>query len=88
MAEGDTTAGCPAASTKDTDGEGIDDTFTGVKVGTPVCFEVIPTMNITVPPKKDAQFFNAYINVLGMPGSIKLDQRRVLFLVPPKEIPK
>ena len=88
MAEGDTKAGCPAASTKDTDGDGIDDTFTGVKVGTPVCFEVIPAMNITVPPKTVAQFFGAYINVLGMPGSIKLDQRRVLFLVPPKEIPK
>jgi len=88
MSEGDAKAGCPSASTKDTDGDGIDDTFTGVKVGTPVCFEVIPAMNITVPPKPVAQFYKAFINVLGMPGSIKLDQRFVLFLVPPKEIAK
>jgi hypothetical protein len=86
MAEGDVANGCPAATTKDTDGDTIDDTFVGVKVGTPVCFEVLPKMNTTVKPLKDAQFFNAFIDVLGMPGSVKLDQRSVLFLVPPTEI--
>ena len=88
MKEGDAKAGCPSASTKDTDGDGIDDTFVGVKVGTPVCFEVIPAMNITVPAKPTAQFYNAFINVLGMPGGVKLDQRTVLFLVPPQDIPR
>ncbi|MBK7398093.1 MAG: hypothetical protein IPJ34_17795 [Myxococcales bacterium] len=89
MKEGDAKAGCPAATTKDTDGDGIDDTFVGVIVGSPVCFEVIPAMNITVPPKSMAQFFNAFINVLGMPGGIKLDLRSVLFEVPPTaEVPK
>jgi hypothetical protein len=86
MAEGDVANGCPAATTKDTDGDTIDDTFVGVKVGTPVCFEVLPKMNTTVKPKDAAQFFNAFIDVLGMPGSVKLDQRTVLFLVPPTEI--
>jgi len=42
-------------------------------------------MNTTVPPKPQAQFFNAFIDVLGMPGSVKLDHRVVLFLVPPKD---
>ena len=55
-------------------------------VGTPVCFEVVPQMNTTVKPKSNAQFFNAFIDVLGMPGSVKLDRRTVLFLVPPREI--
>ncbi len=86
MDEGDAASGCPAASAKDTDGDSINDTFTAVKVGTPVCFEVLPQMNTTVPPKSAAQFFNAFIDVLGMPGSVKLDRRTVLFLVPPKEI--
>jgi hypothetical protein len=86
MAEGDAVNGCPAATAKDTDGDTIDDTFVSVKVGTPVCFEVLPQMNTTVKPKSSAQFFNAFIDVLGMPGSVKLDRRTVLFLVPPKEI--
>ncbi len=86
MKEGDAKAGCPAATTKDTDGDGVDDTFVGVIVGSPVCFEVIPQMNSTVPPKTVAQFFNAFIDVVGMPGAIKLDRRGVLFEVPPTDI--
>jgi hypothetical protein len=84
MDEGDATSGCPAAAAKDTDGDGINDTFTAVKVGSPVCFEVLPKSNTTVKPKDKAQFFNAFIDVLGMPGSVKLDRRAVLFLVPGK----
>jgi len=86
MSEGDAANGCPAATTKDTDADTIDDTFVSVKVGTPVCFEVLPKMNTTVKPKDKAQFFNAFIDVLGMPGSVKLDRRDVLFLVPPTDI--
>jgi len=86
MGEGDAVQGCPSATTKDTDGDGIEDTFSSVKVGTPVCFEVLPKMNTTVKPKDTAQFFNAFIDVLGMPGSVKLDRRIVLFLVPPTDI--
>ncbi|MGZ3421337.1 MAG: hypothetical protein ACXVEE_25900 [Polyangiales bacterium] len=86
MKEGDVSQGCPASDTKDTDGDGVDDTFLGVTVGIPVCFEVIPAKNTIVPPTKEPQFFNAYIDVLGMPGSVKLDQRTVLFLVPPTDI--
>ncbi|MBL8719583.1 MAG: hypothetical protein JNL79_26580 [Myxococcales bacterium] len=85
MKEGDAGVGCPAATTKDTNGDGIDDTFVGVKVGTAVCFEVNAATNNTVPPKDDPQFFNAFIDVLGMPGSVKLDRRDVRFLVPPKD---
>jgi hypothetical protein len=86
MDEGDAKNMCPAHAAKDTNGDGIKDTFTAVVVGTPVCFEVLPQMNTTVKPKSSAQFFNAFIDVLGMPGSVKLDIRTVLFLVPPREI--
>jgi hypothetical protein len=86
MAEGDPLQGCPPASTVDTDGDGIDDTFVHVTVGSPVCFEVIPATNTTVPPTDQAQFFNAFIDVLGQPGAVKLDRRNVLFLVPPKDV--
>ena len=86
MDEGDAATGCPPHAAKDTNGDTIKDTFTAVVVGTPVCFEVLPAENDTVPPKTVAQFFNAFINVLGMPGSVKLDLRTVLFEVPPKDI--
>ena len=86
MDEGDAAQGCPPHAAKDTNGDSIKDTFLAVVVGTPVCFEILPEKNSTVPPKASAQFFNAFINVLGMPGSVKLDLRTVLFLVPPKEI--
>jgi len=86
MKEGDPKQGCIASKTVDTDKDGIDDTFEGVTVGAPVCFEVIPADNTIVPATKQPQFFNAFIDVLGMPGAVKLDQRKVLFLVPPAEI--
>ncbi|MDB4946746.1 MAG: hypothetical protein JWP97_6280 [Labilithrix sp.] len=83
MDEGSPANGCPAAAAKDSDGDGIKDTFLAVKAGTPVCFEVIANTNTTVPSTIDPQFFNAYIDVMGLPGNLKLDTRSVLFLVPP-----
>ncbi len=83
--EGDAVQGCAPHDAKDTNGDGIKDTFTAVTVGTPVCFEVLPAVNDFVPPEKGAQFFNAFIDVVGIPGDINLDQRSVLFLVPPKD---
>jgi hypothetical protein len=86
MGEGDTASGCAPRAVKDTDGDMVDDTFVAVTVGEPVCFEVVPKKNDFVEPAKDApQFFKAFIDVVGMPGAVKLDRRDVLFLVPPKE---
>ncbi len=81
--EGDASQGCPAHAATDTNGDGIKDTFTAVTVGTPVCFEVIPQSNTTAEPQPTAQFYNAFLDVVGVPGNIKLDRRKVLFLVPP-----
>ena len=82
MEEGETATGCVAHPAKDTDGDGVKDTFVAVLVGTHVCFEVIPRVNDSVKPKAFDQTFHAYVNVLGLPGSVKLDQRRVAFVVP------
>ncbi|MBI2389353.1 MAG: hypothetical protein HYV09_07130 [Deltaproteobacteria bacterium] len=86
MEEGNPAAGCPpmTGKVKDRSGDGVPETFIGLVVGTPVCFEILPKMNDFVAPKETAQFFNAFIDVIGLPGSIKLDRRSVLFLVPPK----
>lgn len=85
MDEGNPAEGCPAAPAKDSDGDGIKDTFLAVKAGTPVCFEVIPAKNTFVEPAIDPQFFNAFIEVMAVQGNLKLDNRSVLFLVPPKD---
>ncbi|MGZ3416435.1 MAG: vWA domain-containing protein [Polyangiales bacterium] len=85
MSEGDATAGCEKHATYDS-GVGYQDTFKDVVVGTAVCFEVLPKMNDFVPPKESAQFFNAFIDMIGMPGKVNLgDRRTVVFLVPPKD---
>jgi hypothetical protein len=85
MGEGDATAGCEKHATYDS-GVGYQDTFKDVVVGTAVCFEVLPKMNDFVPPKESAQFFNAFIDMIGMPGKVNLgDRRTVVFLVPPKD---
>jgi hypothetical protein len=81
--EGDPANNCPAHAAKDSDGDGIKDTFTAVVVGTPVCFEIIPAVNTTVPPSKVPQFYKANVNVVGVQGNVQLDNRAVLFLVPP-----
>ncbi len=86
MDEGDPTNKCPAHAAKDTNGDGTKDTFIAVVVGTPVCFEVLPQMNTSVKPKPEVQFFKAFIDVLGMPGSVKLDKREVFFAVPPRDV--
>ena len=85
MDEGNAAAGCPAVPARDSDGDGIKDTFLNVVVGTKVCFEVIPAKNTTVPATNDPQFYNAFIDVVGVQGNIPLDKRSVLFLVPPKD---
>lgn len=81
MAEGDAIAGCNSHAVN-----AASDTFLGVTVGTPVCFEITAAQNDLVQPSDQPQFFRAFIAVVGVPGAVKLeDPRQVLFLVPPKE---
>lgn len=82
MDEGDSAAGCGAHAAKDTDGDGVKDTFLGVPVGTRVCFEVVPTTNTIVKPTSEDQYFLAGLQILGLPGFVRLDTQTLRFRVP------
>ena len=84
LAAGDVPTGCVANPAKDTDADGVADTFTSVGVGTPVCFQFAPKAAITPAATDKPQLFVAYADVVGMPGNVKLDTRVVLFVVPAK----
>lgn len=77
-----TSAGCAAALTEDTNGDGFPDAFPAVTPGTRVCWDVIPRMNTTVMPALTPLIFRARLTVRG-DGS-PLDSRIVYFLVPPR----
>lgn len=68
--------------TSDTDGDGIMETFPDVRPGTPVCFDIVPTMNVAVMPTGEPVLVRAFIDVLG-DGVTVLDTREVYFLIPP-----
>jgi hypothetical protein len=65
------------------DGDAFADTFLDVTPGAPVCFDIIPRQNDTVPATLVPQVFRAQINVIG-DGFTPLDDRVVYFLVPPR----
>ncbi|MGF1469523.1 MAG: hypothetical protein ACFCGT_25660 [Sandaracinaceae bacterium] len=67
----------------DVNGDGFEDAFSALEVGTPVCWDVVVRPNARVRPRQDRpQVFEAQLTVFG-DGS-PLDQRRVFFLVPPE----
>ena len=78
---------CSAISpTEDTDGDGHDDAFPSLLPGTPVCWDVVPRMNTSVPRMIDMpQVFEARLTVSG--DDSPLDARIVFFLVPPDVAP-
>ena len=79
----DTSSCTGGLTTLDIDDDTIDDVFVDVVPGTPVCFDIIPAENTTVPPAGDPQVFTAYVDVLGDFITV-LDTREVYFLVPPE----
>ena len=74
---------CSAVSpVEDTDGDDRPDAFPSLLPGTPVCWDVVPRRNTTVPRVVDEpQVFVARLTVYG--DESPLDARRVYFLVPP-----
>jgi hypothetical protein len=73
---------CTALPTGDEDGDGFPDHFPSVFPGTTVCFDIIPKPNQVVPATEEPQIFRAFVRVIG-DLSTPLDEREVLFLVPP-----
>lgn len=65
------------------DADSYPDTFQNVTPGAPVCFDIVPTMNMAVMPTLDPQVFRARVNVTG-DGFTPLDSRIIYFLVPPR----
>jgi hypothetical protein len=65
------------------DADSFSDTFLNVTPGSPVCFDIIPKQNDTVPATLAPQVFRAQVNVIG-DGFTPLDDRVVYFLVPPR----
>jgi hypothetical protein len=84
MDAGSAKDGCVATPAKDTDGDGILDTFVSVPPVRAVCFDVTPKKNDLVDTASVAQFFRAFVDVVAMPSATKLDTRAILFLVQPK----
>jgi hypothetical protein len=71
-------------ATANTDADPEPDMFVDVLPGTPVCFDIYPKMNVTVPETGVPQLFKAYVDVIGDSVTV-LDTREVFFLVPPSE---
>jgi hypothetical protein len=67
----------------DDDADPYLDKFVNILPGTPVCFDIYPAVNESVPETEDPQVFKAFIDVLGDEFTI-LDTRDVFFLVPPE----
>jgi hypothetical protein len=66
------------------DADAYEDLFADVIPGTPVCFDIVPAQNDTVPPTFMVGLYTAYIDVIGDDITV-LDTREVYFLVPPSE---
>jgi hypothetical protein len=77
--------GCSDSMTEDTDMDMRPDAYPAVTPGTPVCWDVVPAMNTMVEPTADPQVYRATLTVSG-DGS-PLDQRTVIFLIPPTVAP-
>jgi hypothetical protein len=67
-------------ATVDDDSDSIPDRFVDVPAGTTVCFDVIPTMNESIPEYGIPTIWKAFIDV---GGDAALDTRSVYFLLPP-----
>lgn len=67
---------------QDTNADTAPDQYLGVRVGTPVCWSLVPAANTTVPATAALQSYRVALQVLG-DGVTTLDSREVIFLVPP-----
>jgi hypothetical protein len=72
-------------TTADEDGDTYPDKFVDVLPGNPVCFDIIPAQNDSVPATSMPAIYKAFIDVIGDDVTV-LDTREVFFLVPPTGI--
>jgi len=81
--EVDAMLSCFPVTTKDTDGDGVADTFVGVSPGSWACVELTAKTNDTLPATDKAQFPKAAV-VFEDPSGAEVGRKIVRFLVLPK----
>ncbi len=77
------TAECTSGFSQiDTDFDGVADAYLSVPSGTPLCWDVLPAANVTVPATAAAQLIRATVSIddTGFEG---LDTIQIFFVVPP-----
>jgi hypothetical protein len=88
MSEGDSTAGCTPLDAKDTNGDGIADTFVAVPAGASPCFEVVPALNKTRRGSPEVILaYGAFVDYVSAPSATPPTRPHLIFLVPYVEGP-
>ncbi|MGZ3448152.1 MAG: hypothetical protein ACXVEF_01060 [Polyangiales bacterium] len=76
------TSDCLARSATDTDGDMVNDSFSGsIGVDTKLCFE-LSAKNASLAGTGKPQFVIGYFDILGQPGAVRLDRRMVVVMIP------
>jgi hypothetical protein len=70
--------------TIDDDDDEVPDAFADLLPGTPVCFDIVPKINQSIPSDDVPQVFNMFVDVVGDEVTV-LDTRDVFFVVPPTD---
>ena len=83
LAPGEASLGCPAHTAKDTDADGILDTFFSVTSGTPLCWEVTFKDNASVAAQPDITTLVLDAVATGQPNNVKVPSVPVYAFVPP-----
>ena len=83
MDQGDAGLGCSAQTAKDTNADGVPDTFVGVASGTPLCFGLLFKDNALVPVKATVQVLQLVATLIAEPGTKNSGSKQVYVFVPP-----
>ena len=87
MEEGDPTRGCAPRAAVDKDGDGVKEAFASASIDAPVCFDFqLKTQTGLTREPGYAQAFIANVNLIGQPGNVVLDTRRIIYAIPPQAL--
>ncbi|MBN2529252.1 MAG: hypothetical protein JXR76_22885 [Deltaproteobacteria bacterium] len=67
--------------TKDTDGDGIDDTYDSIAPGHVLCFDIIAKVNETVPATDVTQYYPLKVELLAN-GVVPVQEQTIYFVIP------
>lgn len=75
---------CEPQATRDSDGDGLADTFVAVTTARALCFDVRPVTNVLVPAGESASFHRVIVDVVTSTGKT-LHTHTVVVMVPPSD---